>query len=319
MTATTTAEPGQFLAAIDLGSNSFQLLIAHWKNSQLLPVTQQKHLVQLARNNKPTPKGADNSIDSKAFDRGLSALEKFSHELASYPNIIVKCAGTQALRQAANGNQFLEAGQRLLGHSIEIISPQREAYLGFRGIWYFQQPPVDEPTQKKPIRLLAIDMGGASTEFSLGHTHTPEHWQSINLGCVSLANQFFDPSQKQFNASQFKQAYQFSVSKLRAIKPEFEPQHWQLAAGASGALAIILELLPECGQTIHKQQLAEYIQRTLTAGQLPDNLPSVLRNDVLPAGLALLAAIMDELAIDNIQVSEGSLKHGLLLEAIDLQ
>lgn len=294
-------------AAIDLGSNSFHMLISEWGNGQLIEVARQKVMVQIAR-------GIDkeHNLSTEALERARVCLEEFKTLLQQYPNTIVRTIGTQALRQCNNLPQFLGMAEPILGSPIEIISGQQEASYVYQGVQH------SLPLEHRQSPILVVDIGGASTELIIGQGTHISHWHSFTLGCVDLANRFF-PNKRQSPIRQeyLEQAYRYSCEQLSPLQSKFGASGWQQAMGASGTMRVILDLLPaDSNAVIHRQRLEQLLNDLNSQGELSDIIPDSLRWDVLPAGLALLMAIFDTYSMEQLTVSKGSIKEGVLLSTI---
>lgn len=294
-------------AAIDLGSNSFHILISEWSNGQLTEVARQKVMVQIAR-------GIDEELNlsAEALERAKVCLVEFKNLLKQYPNTIVRTIGTQALRQCNNLHHFLEMAEPILGSQVEIISGQQEASYVYQGVQHGLPP----EQRQKPI--LVVDIGGASTELIIGQGANISHWHSFTLGCVDLANRFFpNKGQSPIDPQCLEQAYHYSCEQLSPFQSIFATSQWQQAMGASGTMRVILDLLPADSNTvIHRQTLEQLLSNLNQRGELSDIIPDSLRWDVLPAGLALLMAIFDTYSMEQLTVSRGSIKEGVLLNTI---
>ena len=164
-------------AALDLGSNSFHLIIAGLDHDELVAIERLKEKVQLGTR-----------LDGRRFERGgHAARSRMCRALraaaASVPLDRVVVVGTAALRDAQNRDAFLEPAQRMLRHRIRILSGEEEAELIFLG--------VSQAMAASAADRLVIDIGGGSTEFCIGGSFAPRRSASIDLGCVTLTNRWF--------------------------------------------------------------------------------------------------------------------------------
>ena len=149
----------QEIAAIDLGSNSFHMVIARVVNGALQVLGRLKQRVHLAD-------GLDskNVLSEEAIQRGLDCLALFAERLQGFPDNNVTIVGTHTLRQAVNAEEFLKRAAEVIPYPIEIISGQEEARLIFMGV---------EHTQPEKGRKLVVDIGGGSTELVIGEDFEP--------------------------------------------------------------------------------------------------------------------------------------------------
>ena len=164
-------------AAVDLGSNSFHMIIAGLDHDELVAIERLKEKVQLARGS------TDGVLSAAAIQRGLECVARFAQRLRSVPLDRVVVVGTAALRDAQNRDAFLEPAQRMLRQRIRILSGEEEAELIFLG--------VSQAMAASAGDRLVIDIGGGSTEFCIGGSFAPRRSASINLGCVTLTNRWF--------------------------------------------------------------------------------------------------------------------------------
>lgn len=300
-----------YLAALDLGSNSFHMLVSRWQDGNLSEVARRKVMVQLAR-------GIDDrgQLSPAALARAEACLQEFRQLLDQYDCTSVRIIGTQALRQCTNLSEFLRLAEPALGGPVEIISGEQEARLVYQGVQYYL------PAEHKDHAVLVIDLGGASTEFIVGQRQQIQHWRSIRLGCVDLANRFFPARHSvPVSAEALDQVYHYSCAQLQALQTDFHSGCWQLAVGASGTLRVALELLPPSSDASDRSVITRADLQTILAdlkrtGELSDTIPDSLRWDVLPAGLALLQALFDTLQLAQLSVSPGSIKEGLMLDSL---
>ncbi len=307
-------------AAIDLGSNSFHMLVVDTGDGQLQEVHRAKQMVQAARGL------LDNgSLTDESRQRARQCLQGFATALQELNCHRVYAVATQVFREASNGAAFIEDAERLLGHPITIISGEEEAQLVYRGV---SQSHPDYPQQR-----LVIDIGGGSTEFILGNGQQVYLARSLDIGCVTFAERFISASLKR---SMLNDCLQATKTLLQPLADSYRQQGWEVAIGASGTLRIIAELLShdgvadgtdqlgtdidgEAGLSISYQGLLKLIEQTLLDGELKCDSPASLRRDVLPAGLAILKGIFDTLGIEKLEVAEATLKQGLIYRALTTQ
>jgi len=164
-------------ACIDLGSNSFHLLIAHWHDGQYDIVERFSEKVQLGEG-----LAANGVLSSEAMERGLICLATFKHALARYPVKHCWAVGTNTLRSAKNADHFL-AEARKLGFVIDVVSGHEEAALVYAGVLSAQS----EPDKTR----LVIDIGGGSTELIVGHGSRRLQTHSMDIGCISWRDIWF--------------------------------------------------------------------------------------------------------------------------------
>src|SRR5580692_684164 len=166
------------LAAVDLGSNSFHMVVARYSHGQLTIIDRLREMVRLASGVEENGR-----IDKEAAARALACLERFGQCLRDMHANSVRVVGTNTLRVARRKQAFLERAREALGHPIEIISGMEEARLIYSGVTH------TVPTE--PGRRLVCDIGGGSTELIIGEGTEPLDLESLQMGCVSLSERFF--------------------------------------------------------------------------------------------------------------------------------
>lgn len=190
--------PREF-AAIDLGSNSFHMIVARIVNGSIQVLSRLKRRVRLAD-------GLDENLvlSQDAIDRGIACLALFAKRLEGFSAENVKVVGTYTLRRAINNQAFLEQAKAVFPYPISIISGQQEARLIYSGVSH---------TQPETGRKLVVDIGGGSTEMTIGDDFTPIRAESRHMGCVSFAKRFFP--QGELTIERFDSAYQLAMEKNR--------------------------------------------------------------------------------------------------------
>ena len=151
--------PESLLAAIDLGSNSFHLIIAKLDFGELRPVQALAEKVQLGETSSTA------MLTPVAIERGLACLERFKQLIDSTAPAKLRIVGTNALRRAKNRQDFIEPAEQILGAPIDVIYGREEARLIYLGVAHTLSD--DEDTR------LVVDIGGGSTEFILGERFEP--------------------------------------------------------------------------------------------------------------------------------------------------
>jgi exopolyphosphatase/guanosine-5'-triphosphate,3'-diphosphate pyrophosphatase len=294
----------QEVVAIDLGSNSFHLIIARIVNGSLQVLSRLKQRVHIADG-----LDANNVLSQEAIDRGLSCLAMFAERLQGYPPENVRIVATHTLRIAANSQQFLEQAAKVIPYPIEIISGQEEARLIYLGVAH---------TQPEKGRRLIIDIGGGSTELVIGEGFKTLLTESRPMGCVSFSQRFF--ADGEITKSRFLQAQLTAEQRLEKISWQYQQQGWQFAYGASGTIKSIHNVLKEMGKkdgAITAERLQLVIDRVLKFKNFKSiELAGVSeeRRDVFVAGLAILAGLFKSLNIQELRLSLGALREGVLYE-----
>jgi exopolyphosphatase/guanosine-5'-triphosphate,3'-diphosphate pyrophosphatase len=295
------------LAAVDLGSNSFHLLIGRIVDGQVYPLDTLREQVQLGAGLTQ-----DKRLDRACQSRALEALARFRERLRGLPRDAVRAVGTNALRVARNAPQFLREARETLGFPIEVIAGREEARLIYLGVAH-ALPPADN-------RRLVVDVGGGSTELIVGQGLRPRLMESLYIGCVSSSLRHFPEGR--IDKSALKSAVLEAKQELAAITRGYRRYGWQEAVGSSGTARSIETILAENGFAAHgitRDGLEQMRELLLKAGRAdPDRIPGLkaARAGVLPGGFAVLYAVFEELDIEEMTVSEAALRHGVLYDLL---
>jgi len=293
------------LAAVDLGSNSFHMVVARYSHGQLVIVDRLREMVRLAA-------GLNDSgrLDEAATERALRCLERFGQRLRAMNAGSVRVVGTNALRRAKRKRWFLERARAALGHPIEIISGFEEARLIYSGVVH--------TSPSSPDKRLVIDIGGGSTEVVIGEGLNPLLLESLSVGCVGLTTICFDDGK--ISERRFERARTSVRLELEPILQIYKKLGWMQAFGSSGTVRVIADVIrrlnPEAPR-ITLDNLRGLAERVMAAGHVDDlDLPDVdaERAAVFPAGLAILLEVVENLAIDRVRVADGAMREGILYD-----
>ncbi|HBQ79855.1 MAG TPA: exopolyphosphatase, partial [Erwinia persicina] len=298
-----TPKPQEF-AAIDLGSNSFHMVIARVVDGAMQVLGRLKQRVHLAD-------GLDNNnvLSEEAIERGLSCLALFAERLQGFSPANVTIVGTHTLRQAINAEDFLQRAADVIPYPIEVISGHEEARLIFMGV---------EHTQPEKGRKLVIDIGGGSTELVIGEDFEPRLVESRRMGCVSFANLYFPGGV--ISKENFNRARLAAVQKLETLAWQYRLMGWQFALGASGTIKAACEVLQAMGEKdklITPERLDMLFNEVIRHKSFDAlSLPGLSdeRKGVFVPGLAILCGVFDALAIRELRLSDGALREGVLYE-----
>jgi exopolyphosphatase / guanosine-5'-triphosphate,3'-diphosphate pyrophosphatase len=290
-----------YFAAVDLGSNSFHLLVMRYNQGTMEVVDREKDMVQLARG--LTSRG---NLSQAVQKRALVCLTRFAERLRNIPSEQIRVVGTKTLRAANNAEIFIKVAEKILGHKIEIISGYEEARLVYQGL---ARCVSNDNNQR-----LVIDIGGGSTECIVGRDFSPKLMESLNIGCIS-ASKIMGSS---ITRKSMQNAYLAARAELEQIRPAYLAEGWNIVYGTSGTMKAIADVLEaDTGDAvIRRDALFSLAERIIRQGGIAHkNLPK-LRREVLPAGVAILQAIFDELSIDKIHVADATLKEGLIYDLL---
>lgn len=293
--------PREF-AAIDLGSNSFHMIVARIVNGSIQVLSRIKRRVRLAD-------GLDENLvlSQEAIERGVACLALFAKRLQGFSEENVKVVGTYTLRRAINKQDFLDQAKAVFPYSISIISGQEEARLIYSGVSH---------TQPEKGRKLVVDIGGGSTEITIGDNFTPIRAESRHMGCVSFAKRFFPKGE--LTIERFDSAYQLAMEKIEDLMWEYQELGWEHALGSSGTIKTVYQVLIANGYRdglITEQRLQKLIDICLEFKSLNEiKMRGLLeeRADVLVPGLAILLALFHTFRIEVLRYSNGALREGVM-------
>ncbi|MGR9099027.1 MAG: Ppx/GppA phosphatase family protein, partial [Gammaproteobacteria bacterium] len=207
----------EFVAAVDLGSNSFHMIVCSFLDGKLQVIDRIKEMVRLAS-------GLDkkNNLDEHVQERALSCLERFGQRVGKFPLGSVRVVGTNTLRTANNARNFIKKAEAALGHPIHIISGVEEARLIYQGVAHS----LESDAKKR----LVIDIGGGSTEYIIGEGFKPQRKESLSMGCVSMSNLFFKNGK--ITSRRFQRAVLYAEQNIEPIERDFRSSHWNEAIGS---------------------------------------------------------------------------------------
>jgi len=299
---------GNEIAAVDLGSNSFHMIVARISDDGSLQIIDRlKEMVRLGA-------GLDkrNYLSAESQQRAFDCLERFGQRLKNIRSENLRVVGTNTLRKAKNSSDFLANAQNLLGHSIEIIAGIEEARLIYLGV---SHSIADDDSNR-----LVIDIGGGSTETIIGEKFTPLLMESLNMGCVSVSREFFPDGR--ITKHRMKKADIFARRKLESISYSFLNKGWSQVIGASGSIRAIQSVVLEEGfatDTITSDSMQALRKCLIRSGHI-DNINlkglAVDRKPVFIGGFIVLNALFKSFEIKEVTTSDGALREGLLYELL---
>jgi exopolyphosphatase/guanosine-5'-triphosphate,3'-diphosphate pyrophosphatase len=299
----------EVVAGVDLGSNSFHMVVARAEADGRV------HILDRLRDPVRLAAGLtrDRQLTHRAVRRGLDALERFGERLRGMPRRSVRAVGTNTLRQAKNGEEFLSQALRALGHPVEIISGHEEARLIYLG--------VSHTSPDLAGRHLVIDIGGGSTECIIGERFEPIDLHSLYMGCVGYTAQFFGDGR--LSRANFERAKLAAALEIASLRESFRELGWSRASGSSGTILAVSEVLRANGWThgeIRLEALEKLAAATLECERLDElELPGLEedRAAVFPGGVAILLAAFEQLRIEVMEPSSGALREGIVYELLD--
>lgn len=295
------------IAAIDLGSNSFHMVLAKTDQQDIRILDRMGEKIQLAA-------GLDQHLHlhPDAIQRGLDCLRRFAQRIGDLPPGSVRVVGTSTLRVAINRQEFILQAEAILCHDIDVISGREEARLIYLG--------VSQTLPDSPGRRLVVDIGGGSTEFIIGQDFEPQYRASLQMGCVSYGQRFFVDGK--ISPDNYARAYTAARLEMLETEQTLRQLGWQDSVGASGTLRSVAQACQEAGigqGEISREGIACLKQKLLQLTDIDQvDFPGIKpeRRSIFPAGLAIVEAICDALEIDRISQAEGALREGVLYDLV---
>jgi len=295
-------------AAIDLGSNSFHLIVARESNGQLQVIDRIKEMVRLAS-------GIDEQgiLKKKHAEIAIDCLLRFGQRLRDIDASRIRIVGTNALRKAKNSQDFLEQAEQATNHEVEVIAGREEARLIYLGVSHGQS---DNKSQR-----LVMDIGGGSTEFIIGKGFDPILTESLHMGCVSMSKYAF--ADGKLNETNFSKAILLAEQELRSIRQQYLRTGWNISTGSSGSIKAVGKVLASqfenSYQGITPQGLLWLKQEMISQKRLSNLSLSGLvedRVEVFAGGVAILIATFEILQIDLMTISDSALREGLIYDML---
>ncbi|MFZ5757994.1 MAG: exopolyphosphatase [Pseudomonadota bacterium] len=301
------AIPFRQIAAIDLGSNSFHLVVARVDRGEIRVLERRSEKIQLGAG-----LDAEQKLTRDVQKRALECLKRYAQRIQGLPAGSVRVVGTNTLRVAKNSDQFVSQAQKILGHPIDVVAGREEARLIYLG--------VSHTLADDRGKRLVIDIGGGSTEFIVGERFEPLLMESLHMGCVSFALKYFP--KESIGSRQFDAAVTAAHRELLPVRKALRSSGWKNAVGSSGTVKAIQTVLEASGLSedgITREGLVALRKRVLKARRASDlRLPGLeaQRQGIFVPGLAILTAAFEALGIEHMQYSIGALREGALYDLI---
>ncbi|MEW9625258.1 Ppx/GppA phosphatase family protein [Rhodanobacter geophilus] len=298
---------GELLAAVDMGSNSFHLIVARMEHGEPRVIDRLRDSVRMAAGLR-----GDGSLDADRRARALDCLARFGQRIAGLPSQRVRAVATNTVRRLAAPQAFLGAAEAALGHPIEVVSGREEGRLIFLGAAH------DLPASREP--RLVMDVGGGSTEFIIGRGLAPLHTESVQAGCIASTLRFF-PGGK-LNRKRWQRARGEIGVLLQQFAEDYRESGWQEAYGSSGsakAIGAVVQAMKLSDDDITPASLAGLRDALLAQGSIATlKLPGLVeeRAPVIAGAVVIFEAAFEALGIARMRVCESSMREGLLWDLL---
>lgn len=299
---------GDLLAAVDLGSNSFHMVVARYLLGQLRIVDRIKETVRLAE-------GLDGQggLDPAVMPRALDCLARFGQRIRTLPAPRVRAIATNTVRQLANPQAFLMPAETALGHGIEVVAGREEARLIYLGVAHGNPP---EPGKRR----LVMDIGGGSTETIIGEGFEALERESLQMGCIATTRRFFFDGR--LNRKRWKEARTELAAEFQQFAETYRRRGWQEALGSSGTIKAICDVSVKMKLTkvsITSESLATIRDHLLEFDEIDKiKLPGLSneRKPIFAGGLLVLDAAFGALGIERMYVSDHAMREGVLYDLL---
>ena len=298
---------GELLAAVDLGSNSYHMVVARYVLGQLRIVDRLRETVRMAA-------GLDDQggLAPEVLARGLDCLSRFGERIRTMPPHRVRAIATNTVRALRHPQSFLMPAETALGHGIEIVSGREEARLIYLGVAQGLPP--------KHKQRLVIDIGGGSTEFIIGQGFEPLERESMQMGCVATTRRFFGDGK--LSRKRWKEGLTEISAEFQQFAAVYRERGWQETIGSSGTIRAV-------GQIVAGMKL---VRGAITDTALPKAIEALLafdridaidlpglsedRRPVIAGGLLILEACFKELGLKRMQVCQTAMREGVLYDML---
>lgn len=295
------------LAAVDIGSNSFHMIVARFTDGGLQVIDRLRDPVRIAFGLT-----ADGQLTPEARERAFASLARFGQRLRGIARNRIRAVATNTVRQLRNPRAFLLTAETALGAPIEVVSGREEARLIYLGVAHG----LNDPRQ----RQLVIDVGGGSTELIIGQGFETLETESLQMGCVATTQRYFADgriTRKRWQDAQLRLPIEFAP-----IVTAYKARGWKRVIGSSGTIKAIGNMLAGLGgrdREITRIGLDELVDQLIECGHIDQaRLPGLSddRRPVLLGGLAVLCACFEALELQAMRISDYAMREGMLYDSL---
>ena len=301
-------ETQERFAAIDLGTNTFHILIAEKKEfGGFAKVHQQREYVYLGKD------GVEH-INDASFQKGIETLEEFANLMSKFKVVKYKMTGTETFRQADNGHKFIEEVKSKFNLNIDIINGQKEAEYIYKGVKAY----LSKPSGK----YLIMDIGGGSVEFIHFDAEKMLYSESFPIGISVLHKNFqrTDPLGK----DQIIETQNWLEEKLQNLTKYLQNEKVDALVGSAGSFEVLSSILKgglqkEIGGSFTSQEYERIYQEVIPLGKEERlNYPGIAKERVvlIPIAMVLIDFVLKHYGIQEVLVSPYALKEGIIADFI---
>jgi len=304
------------IAAVDMGTNSFHLIIVQVKeDGSFKIVDREREVIRLGSH-----KGKEFTwISEGEMEKAIDVLKDFA-KIAQFYKADVRAIATSAIREAKNKSEFIERVFNETEIRVEAVDGKTEAELIYLGV----QNALDVYHKK----ILCVDIGGGSTEFLVGEKGISNFAESIKIGAVRLSKMFFPDFH--LTKSGIEMCRQYIQDKLKLVENLNAGQHFEMAVGSSGTIVAAASIISfrRSGKfkksmndfTFSDQEIFDLTTDVLKCESPVDRLfiegMEIKRADIIPAGLLILSEVFRKFRLKEMTVSENALREGIIIDTI---
>lgn len=307
----------RILAGIDIGTLTCRLLIAEFmSHGSLREIHSERRILRLGQG-----VDRDRTLQADAMDRVIATLKEWRKTIEQAHVEAATAVATSAVRDAANRAEFVERVKREAGFEVEVITGNEEARRTLLGIRSGLPPGVTD--------ILALDIGGGSTEFILDRPNRGLIVRSLDIGVVRLCERLLhhDPP----TGEEVAQARDWTAQETQSAVAEMQGYQTATFVGTAGtitALAAMAQKLPTYEPArIHNYRLTlatvRELEQTLLSRKKAERvgLPGLEKNreDVIVAGAIILRTVLETLNVSSVLVSDLGLREGVLIDLVSRQ
>ena len=300
------------IAAVDVGTNSVHMVVAEVDEAGFTVLAAEKEVVRLGEGSK----GLDH-LSMSAIDRGVSALRRMK-QIADAHGARVRAVATSAVREADNRDEFIRAVRQATGVRVEIISGAEEARLIHLG--------VGRSLDIRRGSVLAVDIGGGSTEFSLSVNGKTRIAQSLKLGAVRMTDAFLEGGEVTEPA--MKRLRTKVRSTLAPLAHDIKRVGFDRVVVSSGTTETVARMVAAArggplpltfnGFRFDDSELRDVVDLVSSCRTTRDRAGldglETKRADIIVAGAVILDEISDMLGVDAFEYSDFALREGVLID-----
>lgn len=303
------------IAAIDLGTNSFHMVVASVDSKGLLNIiTRDKDMVRLGS-------GANDmkNLTPEAIERGVNTLKHFA-KIAESENAKIRAIATSAVREASNKQEFLMKAKEIAGIDVEVVSGAEEGRLIYLGAMHAV------PIYNK--KALVVDIGGGSTETVIGRHGELLHVNSEKLGAIRLTKRFF--SADKATKEKIKECRNYIKGEWAPEMRTLESLGYEVAVGTSGTIQTIAAMTltaknqpaPDVlnGLIVSADEMLDVIDKIVSAdtaktrAEIPGMDPK--RADIILGGALIWEYVLLRLNLKKVIISPYALREGIVFDSL---